>query len=246
MINRLLASLGASELQKHANVLKYNGSGIFQPTATTAFLLNKALDYSEGADTILDLGCGWGVIGLELALRNQEKQQVFLSDVSESAVEACRFNSTKMILSNTEIRQGSLFEPWQNHKFDLIVSDVSGISSEVPLKDLWFSDIPMESNRDGLGLIRQVLQQGKNHLSSKSSKILMPAISLSNIPQMLTLIKENHWKYKIITENRWLIPKPNQNEMEIMLDLQNSQDINFELRNNQLVFTTQILELTQY
>ena len=245
MINRLLASLGASELQKHVDVLKHSGSGIFQPTATTAFLLNKALDYSQSVDNILDLGCGWGVIGLELALRNQEKQKIFLSDLSATAVEACRFNSTKLLLSNTEIRKGSLFEPWQNHKFDLIVSDVSGISSEVPIKNLWFAGIPLESNRDGLGLISQVLQQGKDYLSSKNSKILMPAISLSNIPKMLTLIDENDWKCKVIKENHWLLPIPDQNEMEIMLDLQKSQDINFELRSNQLVFTTQILELTQ-
>jgi methylase of polypeptide subunit release factors len=243
LINRLLSSLGASELQKHAGVIEHSGSGIFQPTATTAFLLNKALNYSQNADSILDLGCGWGVIGLELALRNQEKQQIFLSDLSGPAVEACRLNSTRLLLCNTEIRKGSLFEPWQNHKFDLIVSDVSGISSEVPLKNLWFADVPLESNRDGLGLISQVLQQGKNHLSSKNSKILMPAISLSNIPKMISLIDENDWKHKIISENRWLIPMPDQIEMEIMLNLRNTEDIDFELRDDKLVFTTQILEL---
>lgn len=245
MINRLLASLGASELEKHAEKLKSSGPGIFQPTATTAFLLNKALDYSQHADNILDLGCGWGVIGLELALRNQEKQRVFLSDLSATAVEACQFNSNKLLLNNTEIRKGSLFEPWQNHKFDLIISDVSGISSEAPMKNLWFADIPLDSNRDGLGLISQVLQQSKNYLFSKNSKVLMPAISLSNIPKMLTLIHENNWKYKVIKENHWLLPIPDQNEMEIMLELRTTKDIHFELRDDKLVFTTQILELSQ-
>jgi methylase of polypeptide subunit release factors len=245
LINRLLASLGASELEKHADLLKCSGSGIFQPTATTAFLLSKALEYSQNADNILDLGCGWGVIGLELALRNQEKQKVFLSDLSATAVEACQFNSTMLLLNNTEIRKGSLYEPWQNHKFDLIISDVSGISSEAPMRNLWFADIPLDSNRDGLGLISQVLQQSKNYLFSKNSKVLMPAISLSNIPKMQTLIHENDWKYKVIKENHWLIPRPNHNEMEIMLDLRKSEDIHFELRGDKLVLTTQILELTR-
>jgi hypothetical protein len=72
----------------------------------------------------------------------------------------------------------------------------------------------------------------------------MPAISLSNIPKMLTLIHENDWKYKVIKENHWPLPRPNHNEMEIMLDLRKSQDIHFELKGDKLVLTTQILELT--
>lgn len=75
------------------------------------------------ADTILDLGCGYGAIGLavaKLALRGQ----VFMVDVDIRAVKYSRINAELNHLRNTEIIASDGFEGLPlNLKFNLVLSN---------------------------------------------------------------------------------------------------------------------------
>jgi 16S rRNA (guanine1207-N2)-methyltransferase len=73
------------------------------------------------AERILDLGCGWGAIGLAAA-KTVPAAKVVLTDVNQRAVRLARKNLDRNGVRNAEVLLGSLFEPVAGREFDLILS----------------------------------------------------------------------------------------------------------------------------
>src|SRR2546425_3211917 len=71
-------------------------------------------------ELILDLGCGYGAIGI-VAARLSEGGHVILTDVNERAVALARKNVTANGVGNAEVRLGSLYEPVGGLAFDHIL-----------------------------------------------------------------------------------------------------------------------------
>ena len=53
-------------------------------------------------------------------------ESYFASDLSTANLTYCKQNAEEFKVP-VEIKQGSLFKPWDNYKFDTIINDVSGI-----------------------------------------------------------------------------------------------------------------------
>lgn len=83
-------------------------------------LLIQTLD-GVSAERVLDLGCGWGAIGLAAA-KTLPSAHVVLTDVNQRAVRLARKNLDRNGVRNAEVRLGSLFEPVKGEVFDLILS----------------------------------------------------------------------------------------------------------------------------
>ncbi len=83
-------------------------------------LLIELLDPAP-RDRILDLGCGWGAIGLAAAKASPEAQ-VILTDVNQRALRLARRNLTRNGVRNAEVRTGSFFAPVAGERFDLILT----------------------------------------------------------------------------------------------------------------------------
>lgn len=71
---------------------------------------------------ILDVGCGYGPIGLTLAKENPDRQ-VEMVDVNERALQLARKNSEQNKINNVLIYQSNLFENVKDHSFAIIVSN---------------------------------------------------------------------------------------------------------------------------
>jgi 16S rRNA (guanine1207-N2)-methyltransferase len=84
-------------------------------------LILEALDVGP-CELLLDLGCGYGAIGIAAA-RLREDGRVVLTDVNERAVSLARENVRTNRVANAEVRQGSLYEPVKGLAFDHIVSN---------------------------------------------------------------------------------------------------------------------------
>lgn len=94
-------------------------SGVFSKDRVdrgTLLLIGSVLASKD--DKILDLGCGYGVIGIVFS---KYVNKVFMTDINERAVELAKMNVEINKLTNVEVFQGDLYESVRGEKFDKIV-----------------------------------------------------------------------------------------------------------------------------
>jgi 16S rRNA (guanine1207-N2)-methyltransferase len=84
-------------------------------------LLIKAMNIQE-EDRVLDVGCGYGPIGLTAAWL-AKKGKSTLIDINERAVELAGINMRSNGIGNAEIVQSDLFEAVMGRKFTKIVTN---------------------------------------------------------------------------------------------------------------------------
>ena len=73
-------------------------------------------------DRILDLGCGWGAVGVAAAKAAREGR-VVLTEVNRRAARLAEKNLERNRLLNAEVRVGPFFEPVPGEQFDLIATN---------------------------------------------------------------------------------------------------------------------------
>ena len=84
----------------------------------TRLLVEKMVLPENG--TILDLGCGYGTIGI-VAASIKNKLQVIMTDVNSRAVTLSRINIKRNRIINAKVRLGYLYEPVQDLIFNCIL-----------------------------------------------------------------------------------------------------------------------------
>jgi 16S rRNA (guanine1207-N2)-methyltransferase len=86
----------------------------------TRLLIEAMLLPETGA--VLDVGCGYGAVGIAAAASNP-KLRVVMTDVNERAVRLARQNAQKNKVSNTEVRCGYLYESVADSTFNCVLSN---------------------------------------------------------------------------------------------------------------------------
>lgn len=76
----------------------------------------------DRAQRILDLGCGYGVIGI-VAAKLAPAAQVVMTDPNERAVELARQNMQVNNVRNAEVRPGESYAPVAGERFDVILTN---------------------------------------------------------------------------------------------------------------------------
>lgn len=96
----------------------FSGSGIFSKKKIdlgTKLLAEKML--IKKGDSVLDLGCGIGILGIVAATLTKNK--VYLTDINTRSCKIASMNAKGA--ENVEVRQGNIFEPVKGLKFDAIL-----------------------------------------------------------------------------------------------------------------------------
>ena len=111
------------EVRLRGNTLKfYTGSGVFsigKVDKGTDLLIEKCVIKPDWK--ILDLGCGYGVIGISIA-NAFPSTFVLMTDINQRAVKLSRMNIDLNNLENVEVRQSDIYHKIQG-KFDTIVTN---------------------------------------------------------------------------------------------------------------------------
>lgn len=84
-------------------------------------LLLESVDF-QGVGRVLDLGCGYGPIGI-VAAKSLPDSTVIMVDVNERAVDLARLNIQLNNVNNATVFCGDGFLPIRGEKFDLILTN---------------------------------------------------------------------------------------------------------------------------
>ena len=180
---------------------------VFAPNATSQLIVEETIKHIKKKVDVLDLGCGNGYIGLNIYKKKKNKIKSFsFSDLSKKATNKCKINAKKEGLKII-IKNGSMFEPWINQKFDLIVESVSAISEPVANWSPWYNKhITCKAGEDGTELVNDILKEGKKYLK-KGGKIIFPIVSLSKKEKIINKAKKNYRTVKLLSSKDWPLPK---------------------------------------
>lgn len=141
-------------------------------------------------DTVLDLCCGSGAIGLSLAKRGGAK--VTAVDISPEAVKLTEINA-KNLGAKMTVLQGDLYGPVVKKKYHMIVSNPPYIKSEVmdtlmPEVRKYEPEEALHGGTDGLDYYRLIVEGAHEHL--KKNGILVLEIGADQAVDVAALIEE--------------------------------------------------------
>jgi len=213
---------------------------VFKPTGTSELLLYASLKKIKKTHDILDLGCGSGVVGINIAKVKKFKKKIYFSDISKFATrntkQNCKLNKIKH-----EIKTGPMLKPWAKHKFDVIVSDVASISDSIAKISPWYNEsITNKAGKDGVKNIIEIIKNCKDYLR-KGGKLIFPIISLSNEEKILSYVKKKFNKYSVLKTKDWPIPKMMYKNKEILINLNRKKRIKIIQKYGLIIFSTKII-----
>ena len=212
--------------------------GAFTPTGTTQLLISAVQQIVKEPESLLDLGCGIGVVGLALHLHGLVKSPLYASDLSESGV-SCSSINFKRYGCAADVRHGSLFEPWQGQKFDVIVDDISGIAQEVAAVSPWFQGVPCDSGKDGTSLVVDIIQKAPDYLTKKG-RFIFPIISLSNVDVLLDAARKNFNTVEMVARQEWPLPDELKQNVPLLERLNDEGAIKLTKKFGMILWYTEI------
>lgn len=169
------------------------------PEQDTEVLVETALEelkrrgLGEAPLRILDLCTGSGCILLSL-LHELRNAGGLGTDLSEEALEAARENAVRLGLQErAAFRQGDLWEPVGDERFDLIVSNPPYVPTEViptlePEVRCGEPYAALDGGEDGLVFYRRIMREAAGHL--KSSGIIIVESGFDEAPQIAALMQD--------------------------------------------------------
>lgn len=215
-----------------------SSEGVFAPNTTTELIIDAVKKTISKSMTILDLGCGTGVVGLSLWFEGLSEEPVCASDLSVPSV-FCSQENFRRHGCKADVRCGALFEPWANAKFDVIVDDISGISQDIAVVSPWFGGVPCDTGSDGTDLVLDILCNASKYLK-EDGYFFFPVLSLSNVDSILKVAKENFKSVQLLNRTEWPLPKELKNHMTLLHKLSEKGAIKLEERFGMVLCYTEI------
>jgi hypothetical protein len=215
---------------------------VFTPTGTTEAIIEGILENNVEKRTILDLGCGCGVIGFYLYKNGLVKEPLYASDVSDVAIENVKFNASKIGCA-IDAKKSNLFSAWKDKKFETIVCDVSSISDEVAKISPWFSSVECQTGIGGDKLINEVFKNVAAH-AEKNCKFYFPVISLSDVETIKANSKKYFKNIKIVKKKNWPLPEEMLPKIDFLRKLKEEKKVDFKERFGIVICYTEVYEAT--
>jgi release factor glutamine methyltransferase len=144
------------------------------PRPDTEILVELVLDNFGKQESLhcLDLGTGTGAIALALA-SEQPNWQIDAVDFNIDAVKLAQQNAESLQLTQVKIFHSDWFSAVNKCKFDVIVSNppyIDALDENLKQGDVRFEpDSALIASENGLGDIKHIAQQAKNHLTTQGS-----------------------------------------------------------------------------
>ena len=209
----------------------------FIPTTTSDLLIKSSSKYLKNRKKVLDLGCGIGIVSIVLS-KLRPKLSFYASDLHGENIKFCKKNNRKF-KTNILIKKGSIFKPWRNEKFDLIIDDISGVVENIGILSPWFKNIPCASGNDGTKLVCEVINESMKYLTKKGF-LIFPIISLSNEKKILNYAIKNFNHVKLIDKVEWFLPDKMLKYKKLLKILKSKNIIYYKEKFGKIICNTKI------
>ena len=169
-----------------------NFEGVYEPAEDSWLMVNHLPEIKE---SVLEIGCGAGIISVHLASKGA---QVTAVDLNPKAVEATRFNSMNNGV-RVEVLEGDMFAPLEDGRFGTIVSN----TPYLPPSDEKYEDsdlaLAVEGGPTGAEFISRFLSAAPEHLEKNGSIYLIISSRMKNL--------ETGWKRQIIHQEKFFFER---------------------------------------
>ena len=169
-----------------------NFEGVYEPAEDSWLMVNHLPEIKR---SVLEIGCGTGIISIHLASKGA---QVTAVDLNPKAVEATRFNSMNNGVK-IEVLEGDMFAPVEGRRFGTIVCN----PPYLPPSDARYEDsdlaLAVEGGPTGTEFISRFLSDAPKHLEKNGSIYLITSSRMKNL--------EAGWKRQIIHQEKFFFER---------------------------------------
>ncbi len=170
---------------------------VYEPSEDT-FLFADNIEV-ERMSRVLEIGTGVGIIAIMAA---RKARMVIATDINPYALECAVENIISNNSFNIELREGDLFEPVTNEKFDLILFNTPYLPSSSEEKVNDELNAAWDGGVDGREVIDRFLSDFKDYLNP-GGRIQMVQSSLSNINKTLKKLEEISFKAFVTAKEKY-------------------------------------------
>ncbi len=168
-----------------------NFEGVYEP-AEDSWLIAKHIPEFSGS--VLEVGCGSGIVSLHLAQRGNIVTAI---DINPKAIEATKINAKNNNLK-IEILEGNMFTPVQNRKFGNIVCNPPYLPPSDNYDDPEL-ELAVEGGNKGIEFTENLLSDAHQYLEHTGSIYMIQSSKMGDF--------ETDWKREIIKETSFFFEK---------------------------------------
>jgi release factor glutamine methyltransferase len=210
---------------------------VFQPTLTSK-LLAQAIKIPAGS-TVLDLGCGVGALAIIAALLGAT--HVDAIDVMPQARHLVQSNAHRNgVADRVNALTGDIYSTIGSKRYDVIISDVSGVVDEVSRLSPWYPDSIPTGGYDGADQIVKMLDGARDHLNP-GGVLYYPTGTISSTKRTLQAAQRAFGEnIEIVEQIEVPFCQEFKDNMDVMTRLKEEGLIEFETRRSRHLWTLQI------
>jgi len=168
---------------EYKGITIYTNEEVYEPAEDT-FLFAENLELSR-RDEVLEIGTGTGLIAI---CASQNSRKVIATDINKAAISCALKNVVTNHAYNVELREGNLFEPVHEEKFDVVLFNTPYLPTAKDEKLEENINAAFDGGPDGRDTIDAFLDGVKDVLK-KEGRIQMVQSSLADNDKTIQRLK---------------------------------------------------------
>lgn len=215
------------------------GEHMFAPTHTSREVA-ESLQVNPG-DTVIDVGCGSGVLSFVAARLGAS--QVHGTELNPEGASCARENATRLDMERiVHIHEGSLFEPLDGLRANVVIGDVSGIPDELAQITGWFPG-GYSGGPTGAEVPMAMLEQAADHLAP-GGRLYLPTASIQDEGAVIRTAKRIFGEGRMRELRERLLPLPQKiAESNVVRRLKESGMVNLIRRGSRQLWRLRVWEV---